>query len=168
MTGLRQKTQLRRTEDKWKQERTYPFHFHSSLRMHCAITFSFSPLSPGIWTISAFLAFRLLCTTHWNEPSLTIPPGTSPPHTVSPHFGAHRRLNSFSGIQLTANNSVSLPCIRRVLWKKHKFNKLAGASIYFWFIFSVNAVLNRLLLGRQTVKIPSGKQFSLRIKIRDK
>lgn len=84
------------------------------------------------------------------------------------HFGAHRRLNSSSGIQLTANNWVSLPCIRRVIWKKHEFNKLAGASIYFWFIFSVYAVLNRLLLGRETVKIPSGKQFSLRIKIRDK
>lgn len=103
-----------------------------------------------------------------SQVSLSVPPGTSPPHTVSPHFGAHGRFNSFSGIQLTANNWVSLLCIRRVIWKKHKFNKLAGASIYLWFIFSVYAMLNRLLLGRETVKIPPGKQFSLRIKIRDK
>lgn len=143
---------------------------HSSLRVHCAITVIFSSLSPGIPTSCAFLAFGLWCTTDWNEgmSQLSLTTGYESSTCSVCHFGAHRRLNSSSGIQLTANNWVSLPCIRRVIWKKHEFNKLAGASIYFWFIFSVYAVLNRLLLGRETVKIPSGKQFSLRIKIRDK
>lgn len=145
-----------------KRNRSWPapMNFHSHFRIHCVIT---RLVWSGQTNLRDFILLQLIWRSHIEAGSTTYKCSMLCSSSLS-FTESCSVLVTYKKLLIIESACLAVQATRR----NYKFFKSAVVSICFWFIVIVYSVLNRLLLERDTVKTPSGKQFSLRIKIRGK